>query len=127
MEGLCALILAVLNKLIFGLIFFGGPAAGAFYLCYAKGLLPFKMPTEGDALKSLIGCAVAILIMLLIRKNFQRLVTAFLGGFLLNFGIKALWDYPALLPAYADYLNYGVLALFTLIGFIYQYRRRRRY
>lgn len=125
--ALCALILAVLNKLIFGLIFFGGPAAGAFAVCYLPGALPMELPTANNLYACLGVAAGAALIMLMIRKNFQRVVTAVLGASFANLGIKRLYDYSASLPEYQVYVDFGVVTLIAIIGFVYQYRRRRRY
>jgi len=125
--SLCALILAVLNKLIYGIIFFGGSAAGAFALFYFEGILPMELPTVGNPLLCLIPAGITILLMLMIRKNVQRLVTATIGAFILNLGIKKLYDYTATIPEQAMFVDLGVVAFFVLVGFIYQYRRRRRY
>ena len=125
--ALCALILAVLNKLIFGLVFFGGPAAGAFAAFYIEGIIPMELPTVGNLPACLGIAAGAALIMLMIRKNFQRIVTAAMGGSLVNLGIKRLYDYSASLPEYQVYIDFGVVALIAIIGFVYPYRRRRRY
>lgn len=125
--SLCALILAVLNRLLFGVIFYGAPAAGAFALFYFEGTLPFAVPTVGDALMCLIPAAVAILLMLIIRKDVERVVTAMLGGFVINLGVKQLYDYTAAVPQYAFMIDLAVVAAVTVVGFVYQYRRRRRY
>ena len=125
--ALCALILAVLNKLIFGVLFFGGPAVGAFAICYFEGTIPFELPTVGNLPMCLGAAAIALVLMLIIRKNFERIVTAALGAFAINLGVKKLFDYTATIPEYAMMVDLGVVGVLTLIGFIYQYRRRRRY
>ena len=129
--ALCALMLAVLHKLIFGLIFFGGPAGAAFAVCYFPGILPFDVPFAGD-LPVCIGVGVgAALIMLIFRKDFQRIITAIIGGIIVNLGVKKLYNYLALVPdAYSKYLTYiniGAIALLALLGYVYQHKRRRRY
>ena len=125
--ALCAMMLAVLNKLIFGLIFFGIPAAAAFTVCYFEGVIPYELPTVGDIPKSAIGAAIALLFMMIIRKNFERILTAVGGGFIINFGVKKLYDYTATIPDIAMQVDLAVVAVLALIGFAYQYRRRRRY
>ena len=129
--ALCALMLAVLNKLIFGLIFFGAPAGAAFAVCYFPGILPFEVPFAGD-LPICIGVgAGAALIMLIFRKDFQRIITAAIGGILVNLGIKKLYNYLLLIPAaYSKYLSYidiAAVALLAILGYMYQHKRRRRY
>ena len=125
--ALCALILAVLGKLIFGLIFFGGPAAGAFAAFYLPDIIPGDLPTVNNLYACLGIAAGAALLMLMIRKNFQRILTSGIGGVLVTVGVKKLYDYTALLPEYALYIDIGAFALLVLLGFTYQYRRRRRY
>lgn len=129
--ALCALILAVLNKLIFGLIFFGGPAAGAFAVCYFPDVLPIELPTVGDVPMCAGVAAVAALLMLALRKDIERIVTAGVGGIVFNMGIRKLYDYTTLIPEayskYVTYLDLGVVISLAVIGYMYQYRRRRRY
>lgn len=125
--SLCALILAVLNKLIFGLLFFGGPALLVFLICYFGAIIPFDIPTMGN-LPVCIGIAAGTsLLMFLLRRDVARIVTAVLGGFIINFGVKKLYDYTASIPKYAMMVDLGVVALLAVMGFVYQYRRRRRY
>ena len=125
--ALCAMILAVLGKLIFGLIFFGGPAAGAFAVFYLPDIIPGDLPTVNNLPACLGIAAGAALLMLMIRKNFQRILSSGIGGVLVTVGVKKLYDYTELLPEYALYIDIGVFALLVILGFTYQYRRRRRY
>ncbi len=125
--AICALILAVLNRLIFVLIFLGIPAALAFAVFYFKDIIPINNPLEGNALMCLIPAAGAIVLMLLLHRDLERIVTSLLGGFVLNLAIKSIYDYTASMPEHAMKIDLAAIAAITLIGFIYQYRRRRRY
>lgn len=130
--ALCALILAVLNKLVFGLLYFGGPAAAAFAVCYLPNIIPVEnLPTVGNIPMCAGVAAVAALIMLAIRKDFERIATAIGGATLINMGVRKLYDYLTLIPEayskYATYVDVGVVALLAVLGYVYQYRRRRRY
>ncbi|MBE6537548.1 MAG: hypothetical protein E7673_06320 [Ruminococcaceae bacterium] len=131
MGALCALMLAVLNKLVFAVIFFGGPAAGAFVVCYFDGIIPVKLPTVGDIRLCLVAAAIGALLMFMVRKDFERILTSIIGGVLVNYGVRQLYDYLTLIPEayakYATYVDVGVVALLAAIGYAYQYQRRRRY
>ena len=120
-------VLAVLNKLIFGIIFFGGPAAAVFVICYFGGTVPVELPTIGNLPMCAGAAGVTALLMFLARRNLQRIVTAVIGGFAINLGVKRLYDYTATIPEYAMIVDLSVVGALALIGFVYQYRRRRRY
>ena len=125
--ALCALMLAVLNKLIFALIFFGIPVAATFIVCYFEGVIPYELPTVGNVTTAAVAAVGALLIMLVIRKDFERIITAIIGGFIINFGVKSLYDYTATIPDIAMQVDLGVVAALAVMGYFYQYRRRRRY
>ena len=125
--SLCALILAVLNKLIFGLIFFGGPALLMFLICYFGAIIPFDIPSMGNLPVCLAIAAFTSLLMFLLRRDVARVVTAVIGGFIINLGVKCLYDYTASIPKYAMLVDLCVVALLAILGFVYQYKRRRRY
>lgn len=125
--SLCALILAVLNKLIFGLMFFGGPALLVFVICYFGAIIPFDIPTMKNLPVCLAIAAFTSLLMFLLRRDVARVVTSVIGGFIINLGVKKLFDYTASIPKYAMLVDLCVVALLAIMGFVYQYRRRRRY
>ena len=125
--ALCAMMLAVLNKLLFGIAYFGLPPVVVFAVCYYPGILPKDLPSVGNLPKCLFAAAGMLLIMLIIRSDFERIVTAIEGSLMLNYGIKRIFDYTASVPDIAPYVDLVVIAVFALIGFVYQYRRRRRY
>ncbi|MBQ9071416.1 MAG: hypothetical protein IJY23_08770 [Clostridia bacterium] len=125
--AIVALVGAVLNKLIYNVLFYGLAAVFSYVICFVNGLIPVALPTTGNATMSYIAVGAVIVILLLQRKSAQRLGTAFLGAFLVTYGVKFFFDYTALLPEYAVWINAGVMCVIAAIGFAYQYKRRRRY
>ena len=125
--AILALVCAVLYKLIYNVLFFGLAAAFSYVIFYAGGLIPVALPTVGDKTMSYIAVGAVLLIILLQRKSAERLGTAFLGAFFITYGVKYFFDYTALMPDKAVLLNAIVMCAFAIVGFNYQYKRRRRY
>ncbi len=125
--GLCAMILAVLNKLLFGVSYYCLPPVIVFIICYYPGYIPYDLPSAGVLPKCLFAAAGMLLIMIIIRRDFERIVTALGGSMLINYGVKRIYDYTASIPDIAKYVDLTVIGILALIGFVYQYRRRRRY
>ena len=122
-----ALVLGVLSGLLYFVLYIGGSGLFVYVTCYAGGLFPFPLPTEKSVVLSCIAVAVVAFMLLVWRKNSEMLGTAFLGAFLINKGIRIIYDYTALLAEHADVLNAVVLCMIAVLGFTHQYRRRRRY
>ena len=125
--AILALVCAVLYKLIYNVLFFGLAAMFSYVIFYAGGLIPMALPTVGDKTMSSMAVGAVLLIILLQRKSAERLGTAFLGAFLITYGVKYFFDYTALLPDKAVIINAAVMCAIALVGFRYQYKRRRRY
>ena len=122
-----ALVLGVLSGLLYFVLYIGGSGLFVYVTCYAGGLFPFPLPTEKSVVLSCIAVAVVAFMLLVWRKNSEMLGTAFLGAFLINKGIRIIYDYTALLAEHANVLNAVVLCMIAVLGFTHQYRRRRRY
>ena len=125
--AILALVCAVLYKLIYNVLFFGLAAIFAYVIFFAGGLIPVVLPTLGNQTMSYIAVGAVLLIILLQRKSAERLGTAFLGAFLITYGVKYFFDYTALLPDQAVIINAAVMCAIALVGFLHQYKRRRRY
>ena len=122
-----ALIGAVLYKLLYVLVLFGLGGTFVYVIFYAGGLIPMELPTVGDANMSYIAVGVVLFLVLIQKKNVERLGTALLGSYLITYGVKMLYDYTTLLPEHAGVVDTVVLLALAAFGFYYQYKRRRRY
>ena len=122
-----ALIAAVLYKLLYVLVLFGLGGTFVYVIFYAGGLIPMELPTIGNATMSYVVVGIALFLLLIKKKNAERLGTAFLGSYLITYGVKMLYDYTALIPDQAKIINAIVLVALAIGGYVYQYRRRRRY
>ena len=114
-----ALILAVLSKLVYSILFYGIAAMFAYVIAYAGGLI--ELPTIGNATLSYAVVGAVVLLLLIKRKSAERLGTAFLGSYLIVSGISKNF-YALVSPTI--WIIIGVL---SLIGYRFQYRRRKKY
>lgn len=123
-----ALVAAVLCKQVYAIALFGGAGIFAYVACFAGGLLPFELPTIGNQVLSFAGAGIVIFLVLILRKNLERLGTAFLGSYMITSAIiNNFFNYPALAAGNEDLVNTIVLVVIALLGFVFQYKRRRRY
>ncbi len=122
-----ALLAAILSRMIYNIALYGGVGLITYILLSANGIIPIKLPTEGNVLYSAIGAFVVIVIMFIAKKNVDRIATAGVGAVIISVAAKRLFDYTAFLPGKERLIQLAVIVLLTIIGFIFQYRRRKRY
>ncbi len=122
-----AILMAVLSKMIYNVALYGGVAFVSYLFLFANGILEFKLPTEGNLVYTLIAVAVILLIMVIARKNVDRFVTALVGGLFISIAVKRLFDYTVILPGNEKLVQLALIIVLTVFGFIFQYRRRKRY
>ena len=124
----CAVVAAVLFKFIYAVLLFGGVGIFGYALFFANGLIPMVLPTEGNQVLSFAGAGILIFLVLIFRKNIERLGTAYLGAFLIiDNVIKNYYDFTTLLAGYEDLFRTAAIIVVALLGFLFQYKRRRRY
>ncbi len=122
-----ALVAAVLCKQVYAVALFGGVGIFGYVICFAGGLIP-SLPTIGNQVLSFAGAGVLIFLVLILRKNVERLGLAFLGSYMITSAvIKNFFDYTTLVPGSEGIVKTVVLCAVALLGFIFQYKRRKRY
>ena len=115
-----ALICAVLNKLIYNVLFFGIAAMFVYVITFAGGLIE-GLPTIGNATLSYIAVGAVVFLLLIQKKNVERLGTAVLGSYFMLEGVTKnffVLDTP---------IKIAVISAIGVLGLVYQYKRRKRY
>lgn len=125
--AVCALVMAVFSKFLYNIVLYGSAAIATYVILFANGALPIVLFTQGNMIFSLAGVGVVLLLMLLMRKNIDRLITSFAGACAIVYGVRRIYDFSLLLPGYELWLKLGAVALLAVLGFAFQYHRRRRY
>ena len=124
----CAIIAGVLFRLVYAILLFGGVGIFGYALFFANGVLPMVLPTENNQVLSFAGAGLLIFLVLIFRKNIERLGTAYLGAFLIiDSVVKNYYDFTALLAGSEDLLKTVAIIAVALLGFAFQYKKRRRY
>ncbi|MBE6635827.1 MAG: hypothetical protein E7617_06505 [Ruminococcaceae bacterium] len=122
-----ALVAAVLCKQVYAVALFGGAGLFGYVICFAGGLIP-GLPTVGNQVLSFAAAGVLIFLVLIFRKNIERLGLAFLGSYMITSAvINNFFNYTTLVPGSEGLIRNSVLCLIAVLGFVYQYKRRRRY
>ena len=120
----------VLNRLIYIIavaLFAGYPV---YFICYTAAYLPeLTAYTQANLLFSAIAAAVVIVLVFVLLKYVEILGTAVLGGYLSALCIKTMYDFTTLefLQGYETVSYYVVIGFIALLGFIFQFKTRRRY
>ena len=123
-----AVVAAVLCKQVYAIALFGGVGIFTYVICYAGGLIPVALPTVGNQVLSLAAAGVLIFLVLILRKNFERLGLALLGAYLITYSIiHNYFDFTALVAGHEVIVNVVVTCAIGLLGFAFQYKRRKRY
>jgi hypothetical protein len=93
----------------------------AYSFFYANGLLPFTLPTEGNKTLCYVAVAIVVLTVLITRKHVERIGTAALGSYILCEALARNY-----VPAIESVKLYVFIAVWV-IGYLYQYKKRKRY
>lgn len=135
------LIVGVVAALLCKLVYVIGYAVIPGYATYLVLVGGYYLPeavtsvTKGNWIIGLVGAAVVIVVLFLLRKWVEMLGTAVAGGFAAYACIDALLAATigggfAQIAAIADYVLYvkiAIIAVIALLGFIVQAKTRRRY
>lgn len=120
----------ILYKLIYIVAVIACAGYPVYFICYTAAYLPEVTGyTKGNMMYSGIAAAVAIVIVLLLLKYVEILGTAVLGAYFTTLCIKTMYDFTALefLKGYESLSFYVVFGFIALLGFIFQFKTRRRY
>ena len=122
-----ALLCGVLCKFVYNVMLYASVAILTYVVLFSNGVVPFVIPTQGNMIFSLVGVAFVILIMVLLRKNIDRIVTSVVGATLITFGVKFIYDFTVFVPGYETLMKGSIIAFLAILGFAFQYVRRKRY
>ena len=121
------LLLAVLSRFVYNVLYVGAAGLGAFALCFYP-LIPQLAAYTHNNLPVCIAVGVVVaLIVLLLRKYIEMVATASVSAWLFAFVTTLIFDYPSYFPvdrAISMAVVEGALAV-TMV--IYQYKTRIRY
>ena len=124
-ETLCGLVICLVCTVCCKSVYVLLIAAASFMISYsfffANGLLPFALPTEGNQTLCYVAVAIVVLSVLITRKQVERIGTAALGSWILCEALSRNY-----LPVIEPYQLYIFIAVWVL-GYLYQYKRRKRY
>lgn len=123
------LILAVLSRFIYNIVFVAVIGFDGFNICFNALLFPgITAMTKGNYVTSLAVAFVLVIFALAIRKYFEMILTSAIGGIALAFVVKSyFYNYAALLPL--DPTTSAVILglILTVPMVIYQYKNRIRF
>ena len=129
--GLAAgIVISVLSKFLYYptlALFIAAPVYILFHS--GMGVAALSSMLQGNKVVAAVGAAVAVVLVFLVLKFAEMLLTAMLGGYGIAIVVKALFDYTAF-GIFAGREWLGVLLvtlLFAIPGFIVQVRTRKRY
>lgn len=127
------IVMAIVAGVLSKFIYYIGIAVGVGYISYmvsfSAAILPgITVYTKGNAVICAIVAVVAVILVLLLLKFIEMAGTAFLGAFLISELVIANYvNYPAFIPMDPTVVKYVAVGIVALIGFIVQYKTRRRY
>lgn len=101
-----------------------------YYLCYNAAAIPQLTGfTKENMIFSAIAAAVAVIIVCLLLKYVEIVGTSLLGGYFSALCIKTMYDFTTLefLQGYETISFYVVIGVIALLGFVFQFKTRRRY
>lgn len=127
---LTGIIAAVLSKILYIIVMVVVAAYPVYTACISGTVIPvLTRYSAGNIWISLIAAAVAVLIVILLLKYVEMLGTAMLGGLGIAYVVKGWYDFTALElfggKAWIPLLI--VSGVVGIIGFIVQFRTRRRF
>ena len=129
--GLAAgIVISVLSKFLYYptlALFIAAPVYTLFHS--GIGVAALSSMLQGNKVVAAVGAAVAVVLVFLVLKFAEMLLTAMLGGYGIAIVVKALFDYTAF-GIFEGRAWLGVLLvtlLFAIPGFIVQVRTRKRY
>lgn len=123
------LILAVLSRFIYNVVFVAVIGFDVFNICYNALFFPgLEAMTKENLPISIAIALVCVFIALVLRKYLEMIITSGIGGIALAFAIKSfLFDFTAFLPL-APVTSAVILgAVLAVVMLIYQYRNRIRF
>lgn len=121
---ICSITMAVVGvvfaKFLYGVFYLAAGITFTYVICFAGGLIP-GLPTVGNATLSYIAVATVVLALLIMRKNVTRLGLSMAGAYFIVEAISKNF-FPLNQP-----INLIFMGELALIGFVFQYKRRKRY
>lgn len=122
---LCGLIVCLVCAVCCKSVYILGVSAATgvltYTLFYANGILPFTLPTEGNSTLCYVAVAIVVLTVLITRKHVERIATAALGSCILCEALARNY-----VPTIESVKLYVFIAVWV-IGYLYQYKKRKRY
>ena len=124
-------IAALLCKPVYFLTYVGAAAYSMYFVCYSGEILPeLTVYTAGNMIYCLIAAAVAVVLVLLLRKWIEMLGTSMLGAWCAYLCIDTLAgglvNIEALAP-HIEIVKWVIIGVIALVGFIVQVKTRRKY
>ena len=123
------LILAVLSRFIYDIVFVSVIGFDAFNICFNALFFPGLVAlTKGNIPLSVGIALVCVFLALTLRKYFEMIITSGIAGIALAFAVKSyLFDYTAFLPLAPATSAVILGAVVAVVMVIYQYRNRIRF
>ena len=115
-----AVVGAALSKFLYGVVYLASGVIFTYVICFGGGLIP-NLPTVGNSTLSYIAVAVVVLVLIIMRKNISRLGLSMAGAYFIVEAVSKNFF------KLASPINLIIMAVIAVIGFAYQYKRRKRY
>ena len=130
--GLVAgVVAALLGKLVYVLAYAAVPALATYTVLMGGYYLPESVTavTKGNLVVALVGAAVVVLVLFLLRKWVEMLGTAVLGGLSTYVCVNAVLaaTMGQILDPNVPYIKLAIVAGVALVGFIVQVKTRKQY
>ena len=124
-----AIVAGVLAKFIYYIGIVLGVGYISYMVCFRAAIVPaLTNYTKGNAIASLIVALIAIVLVLLLRKLIEMGATAFAGAFFISeIVIANYFNYTTVIAVDPVIVKYVAVGIVALVGFIVQYKTRKRY
>lgn len=123
-----AIVGAILNKFCFFLFYVAFFGCIGYTFAFSGAIPVVGTMFANNMVMSAVVAAVCVVLALLLRKLVEMAGTAYIGAYLITTNVMAgFFDYTALLGENGELVGTIVLAVITLVGFLIQFKTRKRY
>lgn len=123
------LILAVLSRFIYNVVFVAVIGFDAFNICFNALFFPGLVNlTKGNLPTSIAVALVLVVIALMLRKYLEMIITSGIAGIAIAFAVKSyIFDYTTFVPLESTVTALILGGILAVVMLIYQYRNRIRF
>lgn len=131
----CGIVIAIVSAVVYRFVFYVLYSVAVLFTVYNISYSGFMLGegaehSDGKAIISLIIAAVCVILFFVLYKYLEMLLTAAVGGLIIADTVRfMIYDYTTLefMQPNGWIATLIIILIFTAVGFVFQYKTRRRY